>query len=197
MPKLPLDLQFFAVDDDGGDANDSVTTDDNPQDDDQTNDDPQDGKTFDEEYVKRLRQENAKHRTKNKELEGKLDTVLKALGIKDGEADPDQLAQQLQQKDEEIRRLKVESAFSSVARELGADVDLTLAVLHRKGVLNELDPNDDKFHDDLKKAIKEEVDRNPKLLANVPKKTGATPPDNQGGNGKMDMNTLIRRTLGR
>src|SRR5690625_3775673 len=107
MPLLDLfnlNLQYFAADDGGsGGAEDSTTdddtTDDNPPTDEnnQQNEDSQDDETFDADYVRELRRENAKRRTQNKELEEKLDTILQALGIKDSDdTDPEELANRLQ-----------------------------------------------------------------------------------------------------
>ena len=194
---LRLPLQFFAEDESAGvdDSEPTNSEDTPPEDPAGEKDKPQDGKTFDEDYVKALRRESAKYRTKYREMETKLNSILKALGQDEGEPDPEQLKQQLEATQRQLRELKVESTFGRVAHKVGADVELTLAVLKTNGSLDELDPDSETFAKDLEKLIKKAIESNPKLKASQPGKTGAEM-DGQGGKTGLDMNTLIRRKAG-
>lgn len=161
-------------------------------------------KTFDEEYVKSLRAENAKYRTNAKQfaeekqqLESQIKSIQKALGLDDGEADDKALEDKLNQKEAELRNLKVENAFSKVARKAGADEDLTLAVLHRKGKLSDLDPDDD-LESSLKGLVEQELENNPKLKAEYTQTTNTGDTDSQDKEGsKLSFNDLFRQVAGR
>lgn len=142
-------------------------------------------KTFDEAYVKKLRDEAAQGRVKSKELEGKLtdaeerqqaqmDAIAKALGLKedDGPPDPEQLTQQLtaaqeqaQQREVELRTLRVERAAEKAAREHGADVDTLLDSRAFAQKLSDLDPAADDFAATVSDLVKTTVDSNPKYKA--------------------------------
>ncbi|GAK03115.1 hypothetical protein JCM19037_1408 [Geomicrobium sp. JCM 19037] len=66
------------------------------------------------------------------------------------------------------------------------------------GQLKDLDPSSQSFNADLESAIKSSVESNPKLKASQPRRAGATPPDNQNGDGNgLDMNSMIRQKAGR
>lgn len=186
---FPINLQLF---------NDDPPTDppaDPPADTDPPADPEQ---TFDARYVKGLRDEAAKYRTEKNKIEGQLKAIQKALGL-DTTSDPDELQKQLTAKEQRIRALAIENTFSRVASKLGADADLTLAVLHRKGVLDTLDVDDANFASALEAEVKSALAANPKLkVESEPKKLG----DNQGGgkgdgDPKPDMNSFIRRAAGR
>lgn len=186
---FPIDLQLFAE----GDPPEGDPQDPEPQEPEPQND--PEPKTFDEEYVKGLRAEAAKHRTDKNKAEKQLKAIQKALGL-DSDPDPEELKNQLSTKDQRIRELAIENAFGKVASKLGADPDLTLAVLHRQGVLDTLDADDAKFAEALEAEVKSALEKNPKLKAIDPKKTG------DGGNDadpnhKVSMNDLIRRAAGR
>lgn len=142
-------------------------------------------KTFDEAYVKKLRDEAATHRVKSKELEGKLseteqrqqsqlDAIAKALGLKedDGPPDPEKLTKQLtetaQERDAtqaELRTLRVERAAERAAREHGADVDTLLDSRAFAKKLGDLDPTDSGFSEAVSDLVKTTVDANPKYKA--------------------------------
>lgn len=129
------------------------------------------GKSFDEKYVKELREEAAKYRTERKELADKAEklelqfkSIQKAMGLDDGEPDADKLQAELKAKEAELRSLKIESVFNKVARKEGADEDLTYAVLHRKGALTALEM-DDKLEASLAELVKQAIEDNPKLKA--------------------------------
>jgi hypothetical protein len=136
-----IDLQLFA---DGGGAD---PTEDQPSED---KDGSQGGgaKTFDEAYVKSLREEAAKYRTKAKELESKVETlpneitskVLKALGL---EPDPQknfeqQLAEanrKAQEAEQKAKTRLVAAEVKLLAAEMGLiDADAALALMDKSNV---------------------------------------------------------------
>lgn len=188
---FPIDLQLFA---EKGESQ-AEETEQEEQADDRDQKETKD-QTFTAEYVAELRKEAAKHRTEKKKTESQLAAVLKALGVGD-EVDPDKLKTQLAEKDKRIRTLALEKAFGKVAEKLGADPDLTLAVLHRKGVLDTLDADDAKFTTALEAEVKAALEANPKLKATETKKAGDSGTSGTGEGGKVTMNDLIRRAAGR
>lgn len=121
-------------------------------------------KTFDESYVKKLRQENAEHRTKNKELETSLDqkmsefqaSVLKALGLEpDANKQADKQIADARTKAQEAetranqRLLKAE--VKSIAAELGlVDADAAFSLMDKAGLAIE--------DDGTVKGVKEALD---------------------------------------
>jgi hypothetical protein len=171
-----------------------------------TGDDPKpdpEPKTFDEKYVKELRAENAKHRNEKKQyaedkqkLENQIKSIQKALGLEDDEPDADKLQSELKAKETELRGLKIENAFSKVARKVGADEELTYAVLHRKGELNDL-ALDSELDKSLEVLVKQALEDNPKLKAEsvTPSKTGDHDTDPQKGS-KLSMNDMLRQAFG-
>ncbi len=162
------------------------------------------GKTFDEKYVKELRDEAAKYRTERKQyaddkqkLENQIKSIQKALGLEGDEPDADKLQAELQAKETELRSLKIENVFSKVARKVGADEELTLAVLHRKGKLNDLDLGDN-LASSLEELVKQALEDNPKLKAESTNQTntGDSAADS-GGSSKTSFNDIIRKAAGR
>lgn len=105
-------------------------------------------KTFDESYVKKLRQENAEHRTKNKELETSLDqkmsdfqaSILKALGLEpDANKQADkQIAEartKAQAAEERANQRLLMAEVKSIAAELGlVDADAAYALMDKAGL---------------------------------------------------------------
>ena len=146
-------------------------------------------KTYDETYVKTLRDEAAANRVKARDAETAAETrinkILEAAGIKTAEEplDAAKLTADLSAKDQAIRALKVERALDKAARKAGADEDLLDAVLTRKGALAELDPSSDDFAQQLDALVKAEVDANPKLKA--VRATGASGIELSGGTGEQ------------
>ena len=130
-----FDLQLFADDVESEQNQEQETKD-------------QETKTFDETYVKELRTEAAKYRTKAKELEQQLQTlpgeitakVLAALGL---EPDPDknfekQLAEaqaKAQEAEKRANERLVRAEVISLATDMGlVDADAALALMDRAGV---------------------------------------------------------------
>lgn len=128
-------------------------------------------------FVKQLRDEAAGHRTKARDAEGRAEGILKAVmeaaGLQqDGKPDParvaEQLQQQLQARDTELRALRVDSALSSVFGKHSADPRLTRAVLMADGTLGNLDPTSADFAVALEAAVV-------KALADIPALKVASP----------------------
>jgi hypothetical protein len=161
-------------------------------------------KTFDEKYVKELRDEAARYRTERKEakeqaekLQNQIKSIQKAIGLESEEPDAEKLEKELRTKESELRGLKIEIAFGKAAKKAGADEDLTYAVLHRKGALDalELDGNLASALDEL---IEQELKTNPKLKAEIggTGNTGDTG-GSSGSNEKVSFNDLFRKAAGR
>ena len=154
-----MDLQLFA--------------DPEPQGDPTPEPEPQEPKMFSEDYVKDLRTEAAKYRTKAKELEGKLQTlpgeitakVLAALGM---EPDPDknfekQLAEaqaKAQEAEKRANERLVRAEVISLATDMGlVDADAALALMDRTDVT----VKDDGTVDGVKEALEALVAAKPWL----------------------------------
>ncbi|QVJ03055.1 hypothetical protein KGD82_13555 [Nocardiopsis eucommiae] len=139
-------------------------------------------KTFDEAYVKKLRDENAAQRVKAREeaeartaaeerQQAQLDAIAQALGLKDADQPPtvDELTaqltaaqQQAAERDAAYRQLTVERAAERAAREHGADVDTLLDSRSFAQKLSDLDPSAEDFADAVSGLVKQTVEDNPK-----------------------------------
>src|SRR5690625_2317401 len=139
MKPLKLNLQYFADQGNQGDTNQDSTGADNqgdtqhPSDNDNQSGNTDDSKTFSEDYVKDLRSEAAKYRTKAKELETQsqsqqqetIKKMFEALGI-----DPDpnkELDKQLsdaQTKAQEAERKANDKLIRSEIKSIGVDLNL-------------------------------------------------------------------------
>ncbi|WP_053619627.1 hypothetical protein [Nocardiopsis sp. NRRL B-16309] len=145
----------------------------------------QEPKTFNEAYVKKLREENAENRVKAKEAveartaaeqrqQAQMDAIAKALGLKDDDAPPDpekltaQLTETAKERDAtqaELRTMRVERAAEKAAREHGADVDTLLDSRSFANKLAGLDPTDSGFSEAVSDLVRATVDSNPKYKA--------------------------------
>lgn len=145
-------------------------------------------KTYDEAYVQKLRNEAASRRVREKEQETAaeqarrekqelIDAFAKAAGLKedDGPPDPEQLTKQLteaqkqaQDRDAELRTLRIERAAEKAARTHQADVDALLDSRSFAQKLANLDPSDGGFADALDELVKTTVESNPKYKATGP-----------------------------
>lgn len=169
-------------------------------------------KTYDEEYVKSLRSEAAKHRTKAKELEDQVKNmpneitakVLKALGL---EPDPNknyenQLAEARkkgQDAEERANQKLIRAEVKAVATELGiVDADAALALIDRTGI-GITDTGDVKG---VKPALEALIKAKPYLVGKPGAVGGGSNPAGSGGgaggagSGKS-MNDFIRRAAGK
>ncbi|GAA4928805.1 hypothetical protein GCM10023224_05140 [Streptomonospora halophila] len=142
-------------------------------------------KTYDEAYVQKLRNEAASRRVREKEQETAaeqarrekqelIDAFAKAAGLKedDGPPDPEQLTKQLteaqqtaQERDAELRTLRIERAAEKAARTHSADVDALLDSRSFAQKLAGLDPSADDFAASLDDLVKTTVESNPKYKA--------------------------------
>lgn len=175
-----MDLQLFA--------------DPEPQGDPTPEPEPQEPKMFSEDYVKDLRTEAAKYRTKAKELEGKLQTlpgeitakVLAALGM---EPDPDknfekQLAEaqaKAQEAEKRANERLVRAEVISLAADMAlVDSDAALALMDRSAVA----VKDDGTVEGAKEALEALVEAKPWL------KKAETKPVGGGTNPPNDAKTI-------
>lgn len=133
--------------------------------------------------LERARREAAKYRTERKTWQEK---VAEALGLKPAADDlnPERLSTELAQLRQKYREERLRNTFLRLADKLGADVELTFAVLRAAGDLDDLDPDDDDFEELLKARVETALANNPKLRREPPiaqmQRTGA---EFGGGNG--------------
>lgn len=124
------------------------------------------GKTYDEAYVAKLRQEAAKHRTDKTAVEqaaqARLDGVAVALGLKPKESDPAALTAAAQAAAEEARQARVELAVHRAAKTAGADADALLDSRAFAQSIKDVDPGD---ADAVAAAIAKAIKANPALKA--------------------------------
>jgi len=121
-----------------------------------------------QKLIRDARKEAAEHRTgKNsaeQKYQGTLDAIAKALGLKqDEKLSPEDLAKQLEERDSELYRMRVERGMARACRKHGADEDLTVALLAHQGKLDDLDPSAKDFDAKLDALVKTAVDSNQKL----------------------------------
>jgi len=160
--------------------------------------DPVEPKTFDESYVKKLRDEAASYRTKLREteertttVESQLQGIAKALGFanENEAADPDLLQKQLEESQTELANLRRTNALRDAASEHDADVALLIPYLKGTGALDAIDPSDTEA---INNAVKEAVDSNSKLRATP----GGKPSDaDQGPRKASGVNQLTREDI--
>ncbi len=216
LKKWKFDLRLFddTGDDQGADDQDTGGQDDSGGDDgggaddkgakkkgkkDDNTDSKNKGKTFTQDDVDSIVSDRLKRESKKTEaLESQLKAIQKALGMETEETDPEKLSAQLQSTQAQLKSLKIEQKFYGVAKKVGADEFLTLAVLKANGKLDDLDPADTKLANKIESLVKAELDANPKLKATQARKTGDDQGDDQGtGKPSADMNNFIRRAAGK
>lgn len=151
-------------------------------------DDPNDRISVLEAELKRARDEAAKRRIGAKEAKAEKDSLVKsiakALGIDDGDPDPEKLAADLEATRAENKQLKLGAEFAKAAKAVGADADLAWAVLQTSGeFVSTLDVNSEGISEDLESFLKTAIDHNPKLKQGpgAPAKSGT---DIKGGTQK-------------
>lgn len=126
----------------------------------------QDDQMFPTPVVEKLRRENQQLRASNNEFQ---QSVLKALGItSEGKPDADTLHKTLAQRDAEVRSLKVGNALADIFSEAGVKPKLTRSVLNGEGLLNDLNPDDKDFPNQLKAIVDKIVADNPELKISQP-----------------------------
>jgi hypothetical protein len=174
-------------DDDGGDPPTPDPKPDDPPADPDDEDDPPaggDNPPLDPEAMakemEKARKQAAKYRTeRNAEREriGSLEeqnkAILKALGIsEDEDDDPEAKVAQLQA---ENRRLRSRQDFDRLARDAGADEDLTWGFLLARGEIDTLDPDSDEFEKTVQELVTSALEAKPGLAVKPasPPKGGA------------------------
>ncbi|MEV4127145.1 hypothetical protein [Nocardia sp. NPDC049707] len=150
-------------------------------------------KTYDEAYVRKLRDEAAAARVKGKEAATQAaqeaaekatrelsEQIGRALGlIKDDVApDPAELLKQAQDREaqlsserdsvaSELRALRVEKALNAAAGKCDGDIDILEPYLAGTGALINLDPAADDFASQVEAIVSAAVENNPKLKKTV------------------------------
>lgn len=139
-----------------------------------------------------------------------LQGINKALNPgADETPDPAKLAEQLaardadlaklaEDKDREIRNLRVERAAEAAARKAGADVQALLDSRSFSAAVTKLDPTSETFADDLASAVTAAMEANPRLKADAPvaqsRKSGAEFPGRSGGSDQITHEQLKSMT---
>ncbi|NKR94322.1 hypothetical protein GS504_15655 [Rhodococcus hoagii] len=154
-------------------------------------------KTFDQEYVSGLRNENASWRTKHhdekaarEKAETDLQTLVQSLGkhlgfVKD-ETDPDKIIEQLtaerdqtaSERDADRARLRdyeLNAAVGTAAKKHGGDPDALLDSTRVKAKLTKLDPTADDYASQVDAVVSEAITANAKF------KAGPVPPSSSTG----------------
>lgn len=155
-------------------------------------------KTYDEAYVKGLRDEAAASRVKAKSAADEARKELaqqigKALGLVEDETppDPEALMQQLTTKDGQLRKTTVELAVVRTAGRLGADVEELMDSRSFMSKVEKLDHSKEDFMTALEAAIEDAVKANPSKYKK-PAPGGQAPPqsggDLPGGPGERQKN---------
>lgn len=197
---IPLNLQFFADDPSGG--SDPSGGGDTSEGDDPSDQDSKDGpndKKYDEAYVKQLRAEAAKYRTKLKDLEGQTKTqqqemmkkVFEAFGL---EADPNkEFEKQLsdaqkkaQEAEQKANNRLIRAEVKMVAAELGIIDDEAAFALMAK---DDVKVNDDGDVEGVKEALEALVEAKPYLKGQAGTPQGGG--DFSGGNKPADLDAKI------
>lgn len=176
---------------------------------------------FAQKIIRDLRGENASHRTKARDAEGKvteaetkhkatLDAIAKAAGLKeeDGPPDPAKLAAQLEQAQgtTEAARLaeasaRIELQVYRTAQRLGADAERLLDSRSFCDTIDALDPKDDAdFATQVEAKIGEYLEAHPTLRADQPQpkppkpRSGGDIPGGPGGSGPITEDALRKMT---
>lgn len=149
------------------------------------------GKTFDESYVKGLRDEAASHRTEKQQLKSALDGIAKLLNPEAGDKDkidPAEMATQLTTERSDHAALQREHQALRSAIKVGADHDALLDSRGFLAKLADLDPKASNFASKVEAAVKAAVEANPKLKAQAA--SGSSSADHgAGGSGESTKRT--------
>lgn len=147
-------------------------------------------KTFDEAYVKQLREEAAANRVKAKkqteevealkaQLQGLTDGLAKLTGAPQETPIEEQLAAVTNERDEaqaRINSLLEERAIATIAGEQKVNADLLIPVLKGTGKLNDLNPMAEDYQTQVAEIVKATVEAFPQLRAQtVPSSSGQSP----------------------
>jgi len=128
------------------------------------------------------------------QMQKQIQGIQSALGIKDGEDDPEKLLEAVQA---ENRLLKLERTVSSAAIKAGADHDLLWAHLRTSGKLDALDPTADDLSTKLDELVKEAVTAKPNLLNTRSGGGSGGPRGGSIGGNEPGMSDWIRQQAGR
>lgn len=143
-------------------------------------------KTFDEAYVKKLRDEAAKNRTEGAKAVAVLEAINKALNpdAPDEKLDPVKLQEQLTGSTTAHTSLQREHQVLLSAIDAGADHAALLDSRSFLASVASLDPTADDFAATVKAAVDKAVTDNPKLkVGQVPSSSSADHPGGAGGGG--------------
>jgi len=143
---------------------------------------------FSAEYVHEVRSEAAEWRTKYRGLE----EAYKGLGS------PDEIKNQLAQRDGTIREHKVNGKLSEVFTKHSAIPDLTRALLQTDPAFSKLNPDDPEFDKTVDSMVKVAVDKHPALKAGQAPPTPPAPPRSGlpiSGGGQPAPTQLTRENL--
>jgi hypothetical protein len=167
-------------------------------------------KTYDEAYVKKLRDEAANARVKGKEAaeqaakdaadaaqKALTEQIARTLGLIKDDTPPDpaellkqaadresQLASERDSVANELRTLRIEKALAAAAEKFDGDTSILAPYLTGTGALKNLDPSADDFATQVEAVVSAAVESNPKLKkAPVQAAAPRSGGDLSGGNG--------------
>lgn len=147
---------------------------------------PDNVKTFDAEYVKKLRDEAAKNRTQGQQATAVLEAINKVLNpdAPDEKVDPVKLQEQLTTTSTSHTNLQREHQVLLSAIAAGADHATLLDSRSFLAKIAQLDPSADDFAASVKTAVDAAVKENPKLkTGQVPSSSSADHAGGAGGGG--------------
>lgn len=173
--------------------------------------------TFDRDYVEKLRAENAKYRTKAKEVEDQFSStkaekddliqqIGKALGLVEDQTDDpaklleaatkreQELAQERDQTAQQLREYKQRDAIREASDTAKVtDPKLLEAVLRSDNAFNQLDINADDYGTQVAARIAQAIEAHPALAQVAPSASGVdTSTTNTGASKKLSQEDLTR-----
>lgn len=161
-------------------------------------------KPFDEDYVRRLREENKQRRLETKQLQEQLNNLQgglkQALGLQD-DTDPAERVQQLTTERDQLATerldLQREHAALRAAITMNLDADRLLDSRRFTNRLNQLDPTAEDFDKDLSALLTDAANADATLtITNTPPASGT--PEHTGAANSSDYSVnAIRRRINR
>lgn len=139
------------------------------------------------------RKDAAKYRTRSKDyaetkdrLE-KLEKGLKSIFGEDEDLDPEKLKAKTQSLENELKTERVKRNVTLQAITEGLDPELTIAYLHDKGKLADIDASDSNM---ISQIVSEAAKNKPALKTGKADKVGAGGGGNDGGEGQKNLNPI-------
>lgn len=152
--------------------------------------------------LRRAREEAAKYRKERKDAKTQMEALKnelgRALGVDSEDMTPEKLKGDLEEVKRQLRQERITNVFVKLAGALDADPDLTMAYLSHRGLLSDIDPEDEDFAMLLEERVKGALKAVPKLKASVTvaNRSGAEFKEAGKKSNEPDMNAFLRRAAG-